>query len=157
LILLDTNVLIYASDVRSPQHSASRRVLNAVIDGRVQGAILTQVLVEYAGATTGPSMGTPLTVGQALAQIASFRKQIRTFDAPPGSIDHLVRILGSTGKAGRRTFDAYLAAQALALGITTICTYNAADFLGIQGLTVIAPDDLPLPPEGSTPAPADHH
>lgn len=145
MILLDTNVLVYATDVRSPRHIASRRVVDAVIGGTIPGVIVTQVLVEYIAATTGPSMQSPLLPVDAVAQAETFRRQVRTFDAPPATLEYLAAILAGGGGAGRRTFDSYLAAQALALGISTICTYNGADFARIQGLSSITPDALISP------------
>lgn len=142
MILLDTNVLIYATDRRSPQNAVCRTVLDAVIRGTVPGVLVTQVLIEFLGAATGPSVQAPLPIGEALSQAATFRAQIRTFDAPSGTWDHMLSIVASTERAGRRTFDAYLAAQAIALGIPTICTYNAVDFSGVPGLSVASAEDI---------------
>lgn len=73
MILLDTNVLVYATDEQSNHHTASRRVVDAVIQGHIQGAIVPQVLVEYIGATTGPSMSCPLGPAVAITQASIFR------------------------------------------------------------------------------------
>lgn len=145
MILLDTNILIYATDVKSPQHEASRRVVDATIQGQIPGVIVPQVLVEFIGAATGPSMATPLTPDQACAQSAIFRAQIRTLPPLDMAFDELVQIVAAVGRAGRRTFDYYLAAQARALGIGTICTYNRDDFICVPGLTVLTPADVGIP------------
>lgn len=77
MILLDTNVLIYATDTRSEYHEPSKRIVDAVIEGRLRGVILPQILVEFIGAVTGPTVEIPLNPSEAVAQASIFRAQIR--------------------------------------------------------------------------------
>lgn len=144
MILLDTNVLVYATFALSEQHEDSKRVVDGVIEGQLAGAIVPQILVEFVAATTGPAVATPLSVTDAIAQVAAFRAQIRVLVPPVESLRELEEIVVSAGRAGRRTFDYYLAAQARALGTTTICTYNRGDFSGISGITTVSPADIHL-------------
>lgn len=145
MILLDTNVLVYATYARSPQHHPSKKVVDAVIQGTVPGIIVPQVLVEFLGATTGPSVVTPLAIEDALAQVAVFRSQIRVLQPPDRAFDELEDIIRTVGRAGRRAFDYFLAAQARALGIGTICTYNLGDFAGIPRVSAVMPPDIAVP------------
>jgi predicted nucleic acid-binding protein len=149
VILLDTNVLVYATYERSDQHAASKSLVDAVIEGRVAGAIVPQILVEFIAATTGPAIQEQLPLADAVAQVSAFRSQLRTIDPPPSAIDELFDILRQTGRAGRRTFDCFLAAQARALGIETICTYNGDDFAGIARISTCSPDELLAEPRES--------
>jgi predicted nucleic acid-binding protein len=146
VILLDTNVLVYATYARSPQHAPSKRVVDAVIQGTVPGVIVPQVLIEFMGVTTGPTFATPLAVEDALLQVSVFHSQIRTLQPPQRAFDEFEDIVRTVGRAGRRVFDYFLAAQARALGIDTICTYNVGDFAGILQVTPLTPPDVTIPP-----------
>lgn len=145
MILLDTNVLIYATDELAPQHAVSRRVVDSVIEGRLPGMLVPQVLIEFLGATTGPSVRSPLSIEDALEQVSAFRAQIHTVEPPRRAFEELADIMRVKGGAGRRIFDFYLAAQARALGVDTLCTYNLHDFAGIPRLRVQAPPDIDIP------------
>lgn len=145
MILLDTNVLIYATDVLAVQHVASKRVVDATIARRIDGVIIPQVLVEYVAATTGPSMRHPLSIAQACDQAETFRSQIKVLLPPLESLEHWAQIVRETGRAGRRIFDTFLAAQARSLGASAICTYNIDDFRNITGVIPVRPDDISIP------------
>lgn len=41
-----------------------------------------------------------------------------------------------------KIFDLYLAATALDNGITQICTWNVADFVGIQKIEAVSPEQI---------------
>ncbi len=144
MILLDTNVLIYATDRLSPQHLPSRGVVDASIARRIEGVIVPQVLVEFVAAATGKAVRSPLSVEQACAQAATFGSQIKMLVPSAESVTEWMSILLETGRAGRRTFDAYLAAQARSLGAATICTYNLDDFNGVSGIRLLRPEDIPI-------------
>lgn len=147
MILLDSNVLIYATDVLSDHHRPSKRIVDASIVKRIEGVIVPQVLVEFVAAVTGPAMASPLTVEQASAQAASFRTQLPLLVPPADGVDEWVRVLRETRRAGRRTFDSYLAAGARSLGVTAICTYNLADFSDMPGIVAMRPEDILIPPD----------
>lgn len=46
MILLDTNVLVYALNADSPHHPQSRAVVEAALGGRLPGVLVPQVLLE---------------------------------------------------------------------------------------------------------------
>ncbi len=46
MILLDTNVLVYALNTDAPHYADSRRIVEAALRGRVPGVLVPQVLVE---------------------------------------------------------------------------------------------------------------
>ncbi len=144
MILLDTNVLVYATDELAPQHAESKHIVDAVIQGQVPGAIVPQILVEYLGVATGPTVASPLPAAEAARQVDTFRRQIRTLVPTRSALDELVEIVQATGRDGRRVFDYYLAAQARSLGIETICTYNGEDFAGIAGIRAATPTEVAL-------------
>lgn len=145
MILLDTNVLVYATYAASPQHEASKRVVDASIVGQIPGVLVPQVLIEFVGVTTGQAVGTPLPAQEAMMQARIFGQQIRTLEPPSRAFDELEKIIRHAGRAGRRVFDYYLAAQARALGVGSICTYNVSDFADIPGVNVVMPPDVSIP------------
>jgi predicted nucleic acid-binding protein len=101
--------------------------------------------VEFIGAVTGPSVEFPLDPRDAVVQASIFRVQIRTLQPPESAFDELVEIIQATGRGGRRIFDCFLSAQAKALGVNTICTYNVDDFEGLPGMLVTTPADIDIP------------
>jgi predicted nucleic acid-binding protein len=145
MILLDTNVLIYAIDESALQHTSSRRAVNAAITRDIDAVVVPQVLVEFVSATTGPRMATPLLIAEAQQEVRNFQTQLRVLRPPDNAVNEFLDVLGETGRAGKLVYDYYLAAQARALGIGTICTYNTGDFRGISNLVVFTPESLSLP------------
>jgi len=143
LILFDTNVLVYAVDLEAPQHPASRALVEAVAEGRIKGAVVSQVLLEfYAVVTDRRRVRQPLQPEEAWEQVVSLNGIFRVLDAGPRAFEYLKTLLAASGVKGGDIFDAYLVAQMKALEISLLCTYNTRDFTGYDGIVARTPEEI---------------
>lgn len=118
MLVLDTNVLIYAVHERSAQHGAARAWLT---DSRGVGDRRDPVTVGsgVVRITTNPRVfSKPLPVEEALGAVRSWRAHPRVTVPEPTRrhLDILAGLLETTGTAGNLTADAHLAALALEHG-----------------------------------------
>jgi predicted nucleic acid-binding protein len=71
-------------------------------------------------------------------------------DVLPRAFDLLRGLIAARNPHGAEVFDLFLAAQALSHGVSTLCTYNIRDFVGIPGIEAITPGEAlqRYPPQG---------
>ncbi len=72
---VDTNVLVYTTDARAPQHQASLALLNRCALGQLELRLCSQVVLEFVTVVVSPKrVAKPLTGAQAWAAVAKFRR-----------------------------------------------------------------------------------
>jgi uncharacterized protein len=141
LILIDTNVLVYAINIDAPQHAASRALLDAVRDKKIDGVIVTQVLLEfYAIVTDQRRTDQPLVPDTAWQQINILRTFLPLLVCAESLLDTLKQL--GTDIKGPDIFDTHLAAQMKSLGISVLCTYSKKDFRRYEGVITKLPEEL---------------
>lgn len=142
MILVDTNVLVYAVNIDAREHHASRALLKAVSDGEVGAALVSQILLEFFAVVTNPRrVERPLTAAAAWGEIDRFRVIFRVLDPGPSALDELSRLMKARKITGPDVFDAWLVAQMRSCGVSAICTYNAADFAALS-VTALTPEQV---------------
>ena len=135
MILLDTNVLVYALNSASTRHSDCRQVVDRAVAGRLPAVLVPQVLIECYSVITSPRrMPRPLSPDQARTTLRSLGRAIEVRAVPATLLDDLDLTLSRHPQRGRDIFDLVLVAQMQSHGIRTICTCNTADFTlpGVQ-------------------------
>ncbi len=143
MMLLDTNVLVYAVNADAPQHSASRAILEAALGQRLPAMLVPQVLVEfYAVVTSARRVEHPLDPEAAWKEVAALRAALPVLDVTSGALDALGQLVSERRAAGRHIFDLFLAAQMRAHRVATVCSYDRAAFEGIAGIMVVTPEQL---------------
>lgn len=128
--LLDTNVLLAATDQARRTHHSSLAVLN---EWPAQGVVLYtsgQILREYLGVATRPIAhnGLGLTLPDALDNVQALRGRLHCLAETDKVHDRLLELLGDVPCTGKQVHDANIVATALVHGIDTIATNNLADF-----------------------------
>ncbi|MBF0473141.1 MAG: PIN domain-containing protein [Nitrospirae bacterium] len=84
MILLDTNILIYASDITSPFHAASKLLRDNGLKGETQLSITPQVLLEFfAVVTSQKRTANPIEPQKALEEIEKYFKAQNIFKIYP--------------------------------------------------------------------------
>ncbi|MBS3946808.1 MAG: PIN domain-containing protein [Dethiobacter sp.] len=142
MILVDTNVLVYAVNESAPKHQASRRLIEGVQGKTVPGVLFPQILLEfYAIVTNRKRFEQPLEPPVARKQVEALRSFFPVISCGTETLDIL---FGETtkGETGSGIFDAYLVAQMKASGIATICTYNTAHFICFKQIVVKTPEEV---------------
>jgi len=129
-VLLDTNVLVYATNEDSPFHAQARRIVERALSGELPAAITPQVLAEYYAVVTDPRrVEHPLTPAEARRQVeALLAGAIRLLPLNEGTSRRLVELGERYGIRAQEIYDAQVVAAMLEGGIPQIWTANVQDF-----------------------------
>ena len=144
--LLDTNVLLTATDEGRTGHDRALKVVN---EWPALGTILYtsgQIIREYITVATRPLShnGLSLAMAQALANAHAFRQRMRLLAEDAKVATRLIVLLEEIKCAGKQVHDANVVATMLVNGIGTLITLNTEDFsrygryIHVSGL----PDDI---------------
>jgi predicted nucleic acid-binding protein len=129
--MLDTNVLLAATDEGRAEHDAALSVLN---DWPGRGTTLYvsgQVTREYLSVATRPAVknGLGLHLADALANVRALRGRASLLAEDGKVADRLLTLLGDTACGGKQVHDANIVATMLVHGIDAIITINLDDFM----------------------------
>jgi predicted nucleic acid-binding protein len=138
-IFLDTNVLIYATDPRSPLQPIAERALQFARNKREQLVVSPQVLREYMAVALRPASAGGTSLEDVLANIAAFRAEFLVVDETSAVCDQLVTLLQRIPTGGRRIHDTNMVATMLAHGVRHLLTHNTADFERFGDLISVVP------------------
>ena len=135
MILVDANLLLYAYDPRSEQHTASRRWLEDALSGPTLVRFAWLSLWAFLRISTNPRVfERPLSMTEAEGHVSSWLAQPVAGVLDPGERHwEILRGLTAAGQtAGPLVMDAALAAIAIEHG-ATLCTTDR-DFARFPGL-----------------------
>ena len=142
MILVDTNLLVYATDADSPHHRRARAWFEEVISGTTPVGLAWLVILAFLRVTTRPGvLRRPYTPEEALEFVDEWLAQPYVSLLAPGD-NHwpvLRNLLKTSGTAGNLVPDAHLAALAIEHG----CTVYSADndfkrFTGVEHINPLA-------------------
>jgi predicted nucleic acid-binding protein len=140
-VLVDTNVLIYATLATDPRHEQAREVLSLRHRPEIEMFVSVQNLAEMYPNLTGPKNQPPDSPALAREKIRSLSR-LRGLNVLPLTLEsvHQALDLCVAGNITRQNyFDRQLAALMLREGIPVILTENTKDFSGIEGITPLNP------------------
>jgi predicted nucleic acid-binding protein len=138
-VVLDTNILVYATNSAAPQHVAARRMHDQALAGEIHACLTAQILFEYFAAVTYAGQVTRLvSSADALADLDALRSAFPLLPVPADIDERVVQLLRQTGFSGRHVFDVHIAATMLANGVRRIATYDSR-FGKIPGVVTIVP------------------
>jgi predicted nucleic acid-binding protein len=142
-LLIDTNVLIYATLKSDPRYQRAREVLELRHRPEVDLFVSVQNLAEMYPNLTGPKNQPPDSPTLAREKIRSLSR-LRGLTVLPltpesvlGALD--LCVVGNVIRQGY--FDRQIAALMIREGIPVIVTENAGDFSGIDGILPVNPFD----------------
>ncbi|MEI6830896.1 MAG: type II toxin-antitoxin system VapC family toxin [Synechococcaceae cyanobacterium ELA445] len=140
MILIDTNLWLYATLRELPQHERARQWLESTINGDEPIALPWSVLLGVVRISTQARlMRQPLTPAEALDLVEGWLQQPLVQLVVPGP-DHwslLRQLLHAVGSAGNLTPDAHLAALAISSD-SLLCSADN-DFRRFPGLRFLNP------------------
>lgn len=138
--VVDTNVLVHSTALRSPAHLPARDALARLNRGEPV-CVTRQVLREYISATTREqSWSQPFTLAEAIGDVERFIRRFRVLDDGPPVWAELIGLSRRFDFAGKQAHDANIVATMLAHGETRLLTFNAADFRRFGSVVeVVAP------------------
>lgn len=137
--LVDTNVLVYRTDRRSPFHAGAKEVVDRGLSGDLSLVLTGQILLEYVRVMTHAKMTkTPLDMKRAWEEAAKFKAAFGYLLQPEDMIERMIALEGAVHAHGKEVFDLCHAATALAAGVTEVYTFDPTLFVRVPGLKVHA-------------------
>jgi predicted nucleic acid-binding protein len=140
-VLIDTNVLIYATLAADSRHQQAQKVLSLRNHSGVEMFVSVQNLAEMYPNLTGPKNQPPDSPSLAREKILSLTRLrgITVLPLTMESVQHALDLCVPGNVTRQNYFDRQLAALMLREGISTIITENVKDFAGIKGIKAINP------------------
>jgi len=140
-VLLDTNILLAATDEGRPDHSLAQAALNEWPSQGTTCYTSPQVLREYLVVCTRPTAvnGFGLSQTEALGNVRVLRERLRFLDESEKVFYALADLLDAVPCVGKQIHDANLVATASAHGITAIATQNVSDFARFENYVQLIP------------------
>jgi len=140
--LLDTNVLVYASDETSPFYQSSKMLREKGLKGKIPLCVSPQILTEFFAIITDPKrVNNPRTRQEALLEIEKYfhSKNILKIYSNSEIIEKVLDLLRRYEITRQEVFDLQLVATMLSNSITRIYTYNTKDFSKFNEIEVLTP------------------
>jgi predicted nucleic acid-binding protein len=142
ICLLDTNILVYAADERSPFHQATKVLREKGLRGDIPLCICPQVLNEFFAIVTDPKrVSNPRTQIEARLEIEKYlySKNILKIHPGPEIIERTLDLLKQYEITKQEIFDLQLVATMLTNNVTRIYTYNHDDFSKFKQIEILIP------------------
>jgi predicted nucleic acid-binding protein len=136
MMLVDSNVLIYAINTSSPKKENSQTFLQT---HRSEIAIAQQNILECLWFLTHAKFQEPMTIPEAIDALERITLHCRIITPNELTVNITMNLVRDYVLKADKIFDAYLAATALSWGIDKIATYDTKDFKRIKEIKVINP------------------
>jgi uncharacterized protein len=136
VILLDTNILVYAAGAQSFRHEKAKELRDQATAGQFEACLAAQILTEFYAVVTDPRRFQPaLTPSQAQRELRTYLSSPLKLILPKETtVTRMLNLLGSRTVRAGRIFDVFLAATMLDNGVRRIYTENLNDFQRIDGI-----------------------
>ncbi len=135
MILPDVNLLVYAHNLRAPQHPKALHWWTQCLDGSDGVGLAWVVILGFVRIVTHPRVfERPLAVADAVGRVEEWLTlpHVQVIDPPESHFQTWSSLLKRLGTAGNLTTDAHLAALAIERGL--ILHTTDADFARFPGL-----------------------
>lgn len=145
LILLDTNILVYALNSSSEFYNDCKMLRDKGINGEINVCIAPQVLTEFFAIITNHKRVTnPISHEAACKEIENYLNAENVYKIYPreGMLELMLSSLRKSDVIGYKIFDFQLMATMMINNVNKICTYNKNDFIKFENLEVFSPKDL---------------
>ena len=140
MLIVDVNLLLYASISTFPQHAPARAWFEQVLNGNEQLLLPAVSIFGFIRIATNPRIfDQPIPVADAVDSVESWLTQPHVHFLAPGAhyTELAFRLLRELGTAQNLTTDVQLAAHAIE-NQATLCS-NDADFGRFEGLRWVNP------------------
>ena len=144
LLMVDTNVLLSATNTARPDHLASHRVFSRALAEGIHLCTCGQILREYLVVATRPVSvnGLGLDLDVSLRNLSWFRRRLVFFPETEAVHQALISLAGERGLRGKHLHDGNIAALMSCSGIPPRVTNNPGDFAAIPDITILAPEEI---------------
>lgn len=135
-MLIDSNILIYAINTRSPKNKSAVKFLKTNLNHL---EISHQNILETIRVMTHKKFSNPMKAEAVLEAISPLLETARVITPNQLTLELFSHFIKEYNKSGNRIFDAYLAATALSNDVSEIATDNIKDFEKFKGLKIVNP------------------
>ena len=134
-VMIDTNVLLAATDKGRTEHDDALTILNEWPAGATTLCTSGQILREYLAVATRPAArnGLGLKSSDALGNVRAIRERTTILAEDAKVVERLLSLLADVECGGKQIHDANVVATMLVNGIGTIVTMNLDDFSRFGG------------------------
>jgi predicted nucleic acid-binding protein len=134
-VMLDTNVLIAATDEGRAEHRDALTVVNDWASRRTELCTSGQILREYLTVATRPAArnGLGLNLPDALGNVHAIRGRTTLLAEDAKVADRLLSLLADVDCRGKQVHDANVVATMLVHGVRAVVTMNMEDFARFEG------------------------
>jgi predicted nucleic acid-binding protein len=142
--LLDTNILLRASDRTSSSYPLAVNAVARLISQQHECVITAQVLIEFWVVATRPVEvnGLGWSVDRTRDEINQLLSEFSLIEETPQIFPYWLQLVTTYSVRGKRTHDTRLMAVMMAHQITHVLTFNPDDFLKIPALTIVHPSEI---------------
>jgi len=140
--LIDTNILIYATDRKNKFYKKAKKVIGDVLEGSIKGCIAYQNLYEFIAVVTDPKrVNRPLTLKRAVAVVKKYREATNIKKVYPleTNLDNFLKLISDYKVSKQDIFDLVLIATMRDNEINGIYTTEDKTFKKFNFLQVINP------------------
>ena len=129
-VMLDTNVLLAATDEGRAEHHDALTIFNEWAAGDTTLCTSGQILREYLAVATRPAEnnGLGLKPADAVSNVRAIRERTAFLVEDARVADRLQGLLADVECGGKQVHDANVIATMLAHGVGTVVTMNVEDF-----------------------------
>ncbi|MCA2668632.1 MAG: type II toxin-antitoxin system VapC family toxin [Microcystis sp. M114S2] len=142
--LLDTNILLRASDPNSSSYPLIMNVVDMIIRQGGECLITSQILIEFWVVATRPKdvNGLGWTTQKTQQEINQILSQFSLLEESPDIFPLWFQLVTIYNIKGKRTHDIRLLAVMKASKITHLLTFNPDDFIPVPNITIVHPQDF---------------
>lgn len=140
--LVDSNILVYASNKGCPHHKLALEVMNKVVTGKINACLAYQTLYEFYVIITDPKrVEHPISPKEAQMTIELYMKagNIKKIFPQKSNLENTLSLLKRYQLSRQNIFDVVLIATMLDNGVEGIYTANETHFKPFDFLEVINP------------------
>ena len=124
-MLVDSNVIVYSINNRSPKQGAAQHFLNT---SSQESVFAQQNVLEALRILTHPKYPERMPVSKAVRAIGNILGKGSVVSPAHDTYLFALELIKQYGLSGNKIFDAYLVATMLSLGLDEIATDNERDF-----------------------------
>lgn len=136
LVLVDSNIIVYALNSSSPKHKVAQKFLQTHVG---QLALAHQNIFEALRVLTHNKFPSPMHIAEAVKAVGAIAEACRII-TPERTTHHLaLELIKKYNLSGDKIFDVYLAATALTNDVPSIATDNTKDFTAIKEIVALNP------------------
>ncbi|MBW4496907.1 MAG: PIN domain-containing protein [Oscillatoria princeps RMCB-10] len=145
--LLDTNILLRASDPASLSYPLAVGAVSQLLSENSECFITAQVLIEFWVVATRPVEvnGLGWSAEQTRNEIEQLLEQFPLLEETPQVFRNWLQLVSNYRILGKRTHDVRLLAVMQAHGINHLLTFNPDDFPRLADITIVHPQELISP------------